>query len=71
VGGTRNLLRELSNGNGMNLEEVAHDLKNAREVFGAIETTDLAGVSAMLSEIAEKLSRTAESRFVGVLCRRR
>jgi hypothetical protein len=50
----------------MNLEEVTRDLKNAREVLGAVETRNLAGVTAMLCEIAENLSRTAESRFVGV-----
>jgi hypothetical protein len=37
VGGTRNLLRDTGNGDGMNLEEVARDLKNAREVLGAVE----------------------------------
>ena len=71
MGGTRNLLPDTGNGDGMNLEEIARDLKNAREVLGTIEARTLAGVAAMLSEIAEKLSRTAESRFVGVLCRRR
>ena len=44
----------------MNLEEVARDLKNAREVLEAVEARTLAGVAAMLSEIAENLSRTAE-----------
>jgi hypothetical protein len=37
VGGTRTLLRETGNGDGMNLEEVARDLKNAREVLGGVE----------------------------------
>jgi hypothetical protein len=37
VGGTRNLLRAPGNGDGMNLGEVARDLKNAREVLGAVE----------------------------------
>jgi hypothetical protein len=37
VGGTRNLLRYTGNGYGMNLEEIACDLKNAREVLGAVE----------------------------------
>jgi len=64
------LLRETGNGDGMNLEEVTRDL-NAREVLGAVETRNLAGVAAMLCEIAENRSRTAESRFVGVSCRRR
>jgi excisionase family DNA binding protein len=60
VGGTSNLLRDTGDEDGMNLEEVAHDLKNAREVLGAVEVRTLAGVAAMLSEIAENLSRTAE-----------
>jgi hypothetical protein len=71
VDGTCNLLQDTGNGDGMNLEEVASDLKNAREVLGAVETKTLAGVAAMLSEVAENLSRTAESRFEGVPCRRR
>jgi len=54
----------------MNLEEVARDL-HAREVSGAINTRTLAGVAAMLFEVAENLFRTAESRFVGVPCPRR
>jgi hypothetical protein len=58
-------------GDGMNLEEVARDRKNAREVLGAVKARTLVGVAAMLSEVAENLSRTAESRFVGVSCRRR
>ena len=58
------------NGDGMNLEEVARNPKNAREVLGAVKTRTLAGVAAMLSEVAENLSRTAEIRFVGVSCRR-
>ena len=65
------MLRDTGNGDGMNLEEVARDPKNAREVLGAVETRNLAGVVAMLCEIAENLYRTAESRFVGVSCRRR
>ena len=69
--GTRNLLRAPDNGDGMNLEVVARDLKNAREVLGTVEARNLAEVAAMLSEIVENLSRTAESRFVGVSCRRR
>jgi excisionase family DNA binding protein len=44
----------------MNLEEVARDLKNAREVLGTVEARTLVGVAAMLSEVAENLSRTAE-----------
>ena len=60
MGGTRNLLRDTGNGDGTNLEEVARDLKNAREVLGAIEARTLAGVAAMLSEVAENLSHTAE-----------
>jgi hypothetical protein len=71
VGGTRNTLRDASNEDGMNLEEVARDLKVAREVLGAVEARTLAGVAAMLFEVAENLSRTAESRFEGVPCRRR
>jgi hypothetical protein len=55
----------------MNLEEVTRDLKNARRFWGAVETRTLAREAAMLCEIAENLSRTAESRFVGVSCRRR
>jgi hypothetical protein len=55
----------------MNLEEVTRNPKNTREVLGAVETRTLAGVAAMLSEVAENLSRTAESRFVGVSCRKR
>ena len=54
------MLRDTGNGDGMNLEEVARDLKNTREVLGAVEARTLAGVAAMLSEIAENLSRTAE-----------
>jgi excisionase family DNA binding protein len=54
------LLRDTGNGDGMNLEEIARDLKNAREVLGTIEARTLAGVAAMLSEVAENLSRTAE-----------
>jgi len=71
VGGIRNVLWAPGNGDGMNLEEVAHNPKNAREVSGAVETRTLAGVAAMLSEVAENLSCTAESRFVGASCRRR
>jgi hypothetical protein len=37
VGGTRNLLRDTGNGDGMNLGEVARDHKNASEVLGAVE----------------------------------
>lgn len=70
MAGTRNLLRAPGNGDGMNLEEVARNLNNAREVLGAVETRNLAG-AAMLSEIAENRSRTAESRLVGVSYRRR
>ena len=45
----------------MNLEEVARDLKSAREVLDAVEARrTLAGVAAVLSEVAENLSRTAE-----------
>jgi hypothetical protein len=44
----------------MHLEEVARDLKNAREILEAVEARTLAGVAAVLSEIAENLSRTAE-----------
>ena len=54
------MLRDTGNGDGMNLEEIARDLKNAREVLGTIEARTLAGVAAMLSEVAENLSRTAE-----------
>ena len=65
------MLRDTGNGDGMNLvEEVARDL-NAREILGDTETRTLAGVAAMLSEVAENLSRTAEGRFLGVSCRRR
>jgi hypothetical protein len=55
----------------MYLEEVTRDFKNVREVLGAVEARNLAGVAAMLCEIAENLARTAESRFVGVSYRRR
>ena len=61
----------MGNGDSMNPEEVICDLKNVREVLRAVETRNLAGVAAMLCEVAENLSRTAESRFVGVSCRRR
>jgi hypothetical protein len=54
----------------MNLEEVARDL-HTREVLGTVERRTLAGVATMLSDIAEKLSRTVGSRFVGVSCPRR
>ena len=54
----------------MKFEKAARNL-DAREVLEAVETRTLAGVAAMLSEIAENLSRTTESRFVGVSCRRR
>jgi hypothetical protein len=54
----------------MNLEEVARDL-NAREALAAVETRTLVRVAAMLSEIVENLSPTAESRFVGASWRRR
>jgi len=70
VGSIRNVLWAPGNGDGMNLEEVARNPKNAREVLGAVKTRTLAGVAAMLSEVAENLSRTAEIRFVGVSCRR-
>jgi excisionase family DNA binding protein len=60
VGGTKNLLQDTGNGDGMNLEEVARDLKNAREILEAVEAKTLAGVAAVLSEVAENLSRTAE-----------
>ena len=64
------MLRETGNGDSMDLEVVARDL-NVREVLGAIEIRTVAGVAAMLSEVAENLSGTAESRFVGVSWRRR
>ena len=70
MGGIRNALWAPGNGDGMNLEEVARDL-NAREVLAAVETRTLARVAPMLSEVAENLSPTAESRFVGVSCRKR
>jgi len=70
VGGIRNVLWAPGKGDGMNLEEVARDL-NAREVLAAVETRTLARVATMLSEVAENLSPTAESRFVGVSCRKR
>ena len=54
------MLRDTGNEDGMHLEEVARDLKNAREILEAVETRTLAGVAAMLSEVAENLSRTAE-----------
>jgi acyl-CoA reductase-like NAD-dependent aldehyde dehydrogenase len=60
VGGTRNLLRDTGNGDGMNLEEVARDLKNAREILEAVEARTLAGVAAMLSKAADTLSHTAD-----------
>ena len=60
MGGTSNLLRDTGNGDGMNLEEVARDLKNARKVLGAVEARTLAGVAEMLSEVTVNLSRTAE-----------
>ena len=44
------------NGDGMNLEEVAHNPKNAREVLAAVETRTLARVATMFSEVAENLS---------------
>jgi hypothetical protein len=70
VDGIRNVLRETGNRDGMNLEGVTRDL-NAREVLGAFETRILAGVAAMLSEVAKNLSRTAKSHSAGVSCRRR
>lgn len=59
MGGTRNVLRDMGNGDGVNLKEVARELKNARELLRAVEARTLVGVAAMLSEIAENLSRTA------------
>jgi excisionase family DNA binding protein len=56
----RSVLRETVNGEGRNLREVARDLKEAKEVLGAIEARTLAGVAATLSEAADSLSRTAE-----------
>ena len=44
----------------MHLEEVARDLKNAREVLEAVEIRTLAEVAATLSGAADSLSRTAE-----------
>ena len=70
VSGTRNLLRDTGNRDGMSLEEVAHNV-SAKEVLGAVETRALAGGAVVLSRIAENLSCTAESRFVGVSWRRR
>jgi len=70
MGDTKNVLRDTGNEDDMNLEEVARDL-HAREVSGPINTRTLAGVAAMLSEAAENLSCTAESRFVGASCRKR
>jgi excisionase family DNA binding protein len=60
VGGTSNLLRDTGDEDGMNLEEVARDLKNARVVLGTIEARTLVGVAAILSEVTENLSRTAQ-----------
>ena len=54
------MLRDTGDEDGMNLEEVARDLKNAREVLGTIEARTLVGVAAILSEVAENLSRTAQ-----------
>ncbi len=54
------MLRETANGEDGNLWQVAHDLKEAREVLGAVEARALAGVAAILSEAADSLSRTAE-----------
>ena len=54
------MLRETSNGDDGNLEEVARDLKEARAALGAIEAQTLAGVAATLSGAADSLSRTAE-----------
>ena len=60
MGGTRKLLRDTDNEDGMNLEEVARDIKNSREILEAVETRTLAGVAAMLSKAADTLSHTAD-----------
>src|SRR5215203_7078857 len=39
------MLRDTGNGDGMNLEEITGDLKNAREVLGAVETSHPGGSS--------------------------
>jgi hypothetical protein len=45
VGGASNLLRDTGDEDGMNLEEVACDLKNASEVLGAVEARTYGGSS--------------------------
>ena len=60
MGGTRNLLRDTGYEDDMKLEEVARDIKNAREILETLEARTLAGVAAMLSKAADTLSRTAD-----------
>ncbi len=54
------MLREMGNGNVGSLEEVARDLQDAKAVLEAIEAKTLSGVALVLSEAAERLSRTVK-----------
>ena len=54
------MLRDTGYEDDMKLEEVARDIKNAREILETLEARTLAGVAAMLSKAADTLSRTAD-----------